>query len=411
MAIKIHYGPNGSYKTSGALQDDAVPALLSGRVIVTNIRGFTLDRAYQVFPDLPETAMIINLDLENLEDLEKMRTWFIWAPLGAFIIFDEAQLLFPKSWRDKDLERFDYPGGMEAAKEANRPFNWLDAWTRHRHFGFDIVLTTPNISYIRDDIRSTCETAYRHANLAVIGISGRYKEAQHDAQLNRPPADGSIIEYKRIKQQTFDLYSSTATGQVRDTFAGKSLFRSPKLLIFVAVIAYAIYSVFATSGDTTFFSASSKPVPVADQTPVEVVASPAGSGTAAASGFRVSDLPGKSRDSADPVNHPFAGHDIKIVARLYSPTKQTYAFEFKDAEGRTFLQSSTQLLGTGYTLSRGSDCFVLLTYGNAQIPVTCRGAIPGTQPKPEAIAYQEPPKKSPLDDYLESRRGYPLHGQ
>ncbi|HEP9310628.1 TPA: hypothetical protein VDV39_005850, partial [Pseudomonas aeruginosa] len=27
MSIKIHHGPNGSYKTSGAIQDDAVPAL------------------------------------------------------------------------------------------------------------------------------------------------------------------------------------------------------------------------------------------------------------------------------------------------------------------------------------------------------------------------------------------------
>ncbi|HGX3586558.1 TPA: zonular occludens toxin domain-containing protein, partial [Pseudomonas aeruginosa] len=27
MSIKIHHGPNGSYKTSAAIQDDAVPAL------------------------------------------------------------------------------------------------------------------------------------------------------------------------------------------------------------------------------------------------------------------------------------------------------------------------------------------------------------------------------------------------
>ncbi|MFU4985178.1 zonular occludens toxin domain-containing protein, partial [Pseudomonas aeruginosa] len=117
-----------------------------------------------------------------------------WAPRGAFLIFDETQLLFPKSWREKDLERFDYPGGPEAAHAADRPMGWLDAWTRHRHFNWDIVLTTPNISYIRDDIRMTCEMAYKHSNLAVIGIPGRYKEAQHDAQLNRPPADGTIIE-------------------------------------------------------------------------------------------------------------------------------------------------------------------------------------------------------------------------
>ncbi|MFU6536039.1 zonular occludens toxin domain-containing protein, partial [Pseudomonas aeruginosa] len=105
------------------------------------VRGFTLERAYQVFPDLPNTAEIINLDLESLEDLEKMRTWFQWAPRGAFLIFDETQLLFPKSWREKDLERFDYPGGPEAAHAADRPMGWLDAWTRHRHFNWDIVLT------------------------------------------------------------------------------------------------------------------------------------------------------------------------------------------------------------------------------------------------------------------------------
>ncbi len=121
MSIKIHHGPNGSYKTSGAIQDDAVPALKDGRVIITNVRGFTLERAYQVFPDLPNTAEIINLDLESLEDLEKMRTWFQWAPRGAFLIFDETQLLFPKSWREKDLERFDYPGGPEAAHAVRPP--------------------------------------------------------------------------------------------------------------------------------------------------------------------------------------------------------------------------------------------------------------------------------------------------
>ena len=53
MSIKIHHGPNGSYKTSGAIQDDAVPALKDGRVIITNVRGFTLERAYQVFRTCP----------------------------------------------------------------------------------------------------------------------------------------------------------------------------------------------------------------------------------------------------------------------------------------------------------------------------------------------------------------------
>ena len=126
MAIKIHHGPNGSYKTSGAIQDDLIPALKSGRHIITNIRGLTRERVFSVFPELPDSVDIENLDLENIDDLEKMRTFPQWAPRGAFIIFDETQLIFLKSWRETDLRKFDYPGGPQAAKEADRPINWLD---------------------------------------------------------------------------------------------------------------------------------------------------------------------------------------------------------------------------------------------------------------------------------------------
>lgn len=223
MAIKIHHGPNGSYKTSGAIQDDLIPAIKKGRVIITNVRGLTRERIFQVMPETPSSCDVINLDLEDLEDMEKMRTWFMWAPRGAFIIFDETQLIFLKSWREADLKRFDFPDGPEAAKAAGRPMGWLDAWTRHRHFNWDIILTTPNIAYIRDDIRMTAEKAYLHSNLAVIGIRGRYKESQHSAQDNKPPARDVIVEIKKIRQETFALYESTATGSVTDTIAGKSL--------------------------------------------------------------------------------------------------------------------------------------------------------------------------------------------
>ncbi len=378
MAIKIHWGANGAYKTSGAIQDDAVPALLAGRVIVTNIRGFTLDRVYKVYPDLPETAQIINLDLDSLEELEKMRNWFTWAPLGAFIIFDEAQLVFPKSWREKDLENFDYPGGMEAAKEANRPYCWLDAWTRHRHFGFDIVLTTPNISYIRDDIRSTCETAYRHANLAVIGIRGRYKEAQHDAQLNRPPEQGSIIQYKRIKPETFRLYGSTSTGEVRDTFAGQSLFKSRKILVFMALVTIALYVAGSGFNSSRFFGSGRTQVDGAHDSSARLDSTPDRSADSSSVRLRSVDLSDKQGRSPGRVSHPFSGHEIKIIARLSSASKHSlFAFELKDENGRTFVQTSNQLLEVGYTISRASDCFAVLTFGLADIPVTCRGVLPG----------------------------------
>ena len=386
MSIKIHHGPNGSYKTSGAIQDDAVPALKEGRVIITNVRGFTLERAYTVFPDLPNTAQIINLDLESLADLEKMRTWFQWAPRGAFLIFDETQLLFPKSWREKDLEKFDYPGGPEAAHEADRPMGWLDAWTRHRHFNWDIVLTTPNISYIRDDIRMTSEMAYKHSNLAVIGIPGRYKEAQHDAQLNRPPADGTIVEYKRIKKQTFALYQSTATGKTQDTKAGKSLLRSPKLVFLLALLACTIGFVSymgplkVVGGNAAkapakpaVASAQSTGTPTAQTVAVAPAARPLSPGAVPAQ-----PLPDRPTDPPAELNpHPFAGRSITITAHLYSKKKgDQYMFAFIDAEGRRLDLTSWELVGSGYAIRSKGACIAELMYERWKQTVTCAGAPP-----------------------------------
>ncbi|MFT0212898.1 zonular occludens toxin domain-containing protein [Pseudomonas sp. F1_0610] len=391
MAIKIHHGPNGSYKTSGAIQDDAVPALKAGRVIVTNIRGFTLDRCYTVFPDLPDTAEIINLDLEDLEDLEKMRTWMHWVPQGAFIIFDETQLLFPKSWREKDLEQFEFKGGPEAAKEANRPFNWLDAWTRHRHFGWDIVLTTPNISYIRDDIRMTCEMAYRHSNLAVIGIKGRYKESQHDAQLNRPPADGTIIEYKKIKQETFKLYQSTATGQVRDTFAGKSLLRSPKLLLLLLVLAYLIYSFFTSEGGSLLSSESAPSSPSVEvgSTSVKEITSTRFENSKSSNSLGSIDGAFQQVSNLDiNVDHPFKGHKIQIVGRLVMQGKGSlYSFAITPPESEgAFMLNSYQMLESGYVVKPAGDCVAKVIYQGVEQFVTCKGKDVN-QPAPEKYVH------------------------
>ncbi|MBD9499171.1 hypothetical protein IB256_00150 [Pseudomonas sp. PDM17] len=386
MSIKIHHGPNGSYKTSGAIQDDAVPALKEGRVIITNVRGFTLERAYEVFPDLPNTAEIINLDLESLADLDSMRSWFQWAPRGAFLIFDETQLLFPKSWREKDLEKFDYPGGPEAAHEADRPMGWLDAWTRHRHFNWDIVLTTPNISYIRDDIRMTSEMAYKHSNLAVIGIPGRYKEAQHDAQLNRPPADGTIVEYKRIKKQTFALYQSTATGKTQDTKAGKSLLRSPKLVFLLALLACTIgfvsymgpLKVVGGNAPAPVAKPAVAPAPGAAAVPAQTAAVAAATRPAAAGAVPAQPLPDRPADPPPELNpHPFAGRSITITAHLYSKKKgDQYMFAFIDADGRRLHMTSWELVGSGYAVRSKGACVAELMYERWKQTVTCVGAPP-----------------------------------
>jgi zona occludens toxin len=364
MSIKIHHGPNGSYKTSGAIQDDAVRALKEGRLIITNVRGFTLERVLQVMPEVPSSVDIINLDLESLDDMERMRSWFQWAPRGAFIIFDETQLVFPKAWRERDLERFDFPGGPEEAAKADRPMNWLDGWTRHRHWNWDIVLTTPNIAYIRDDIRMTCEMAYKHSNLAVIGISGRYKEAQHDAQVNRPPMEGTVIEYKRIKPDTFRLYQSTATGVTQDTKAGKSLLRSPKLLALLAFMAALIVGLLSLGG-VDFGPAGAEPASApAAPDPAASALAPAQAPDSPSAALRIPNVADRQSGVPAPVlnDHPFAGRTFVlrgvINAKREGKPVQLGQVDVIDDSGGVLRQSFADLYQLGYLIRVRNGCFI-----------------------------------------------------
>jgi len=377
MAIKIHHGPNGSYKTSGAIQDDLIPALKAGRHIITNIRGLTRERVFQVFPKTPSSLEVENLDLEDLDDLEKMRTFPQWAPRGAFIIFDETQLIFLKSWRDADLRKFDFPGGPQAAKQADRPINWLDGWPRHRHWNWDIILTTPNIGYIREDIRLTAEKAYLHSNLAVIGIKGRYKESQHAATENKPAPKGSMVSIKKINKRTFQLYDSTATGTVSDTIAGKSLFRDPKVLLLLGIPAL-VFGNFLLGDGFSFSQRNADPAPASQPVASDLadppdrhsipVNSPGRHAAVSVSGQQVNQLAA--------VGHPFEGHVIQIRGSLVNEKHSIryYLFEVLTPTGERFQLNAQQMLRSGYRLTETADCSVRLTFKQVSFYAVCAGA-------------------------------------
>ncbi|MFA7239872.1 MAG: zonular occludens toxin domain-containing protein, partial [Sulfuricellaceae bacterium] len=144
MSIKIHHGAPGSYKTSGAVMDDFIPCVRSGRVVVTNVRGLTVERVRDavypvrfidrllrrnldpvpVFPDIPESFDIIHLDTTTKADRDRLATWFHWAPPGCFFLIDEAQSVFSPRWTAKDIAALDFPGGHDAAAAAGRPATW-----------------------------------------------------------------------------------------------------------------------------------------------------------------------------------------------------------------------------------------------------------------------------------------------
>lgn len=381
MSIKIHYGANGSYKTSGAVWDDVVPAIKEGRTVITNIRGLSEARCREQFPDAPASFKLISIDLDSEEGLERCRTWFRWAPKGALIIFDETQLIFLTSWRDKYLERFDYPGGPEAAKAADVPSGWLDAWTRHRHWNWDIVLTTPNIRYVRADIRRTSEGAFKHTNFALLGpiaktLLGDYKEVFHDAQLNNPPPK-AIGKLRRIDKRVFKLYDSTATGKAQDTRAGTSIFASIPLLVGIGVITLAAVIAFSGKGVTGWFRPS-LPKPAAAPVPAAVASTaPAADSPRQLPADAVADRP---VTQADLIGELFKKYAAYFVGKVIDPRGvPVFWIAFFDKQGAQIFQTDSAELGAyGFNVAQSADCMLTvasIAKGVSQF-VLCRPPAP-----------------------------------
>jgi zona occludens toxin len=378
MSIKIHHGPPGTYKTSGAVQDDLLPLLNSKkkeiRPIVTNIRGLTREKILEAKPELPESIQVINIDTSTEEGMEKISKWFHWVPLGAFIILDEGQVIFPKEWTAKHIKELDYPGGREKAKNDGRPVNWMEAWTQHRHYNWDIVITTPSIKYLRDDIRNTAETAFKHANLALIklpGLKGKYKESVHMATDNGSPSTCINVRSKRINNDVFKLYSSTSTGEFSDTVAGVSILSDPRLLLLFGTVLAAGY--FGVSGFSNSFLVEDRPE----------------SATKAIVDQRKNEEPGVISDKENTPVHSLDVAPLRTVTTNILPgtnflkgqtldingvykLRGIYHYTFSVKKGEIFYTlNQSDLLAMGYKVIPAGRCGAVLSKDERNYPVTC----------------------------------------
>lgn len=416
MSIKIHHGPPGSYKTSGAVMDDFVPAALAGRVVVTNVRGLNdaalvrqvltkppglLRRDLKFWPwkpvTVPDSFDIIWIDTTTNTGRMKLLTFFHWVPSGAFLLIDEAQFVFPKALTVKHIQQLDFPGGVEAAARAGKPPDFLTAFDMHRHYNWDMVLTTPCISKIRSDIRDASEGAFKHRNSAMVGLKGRYREGFHSAE-DTGKSDSDIITNRgrKIKPFVWQLYASTATGNFTDTTAGLSLFKNPRILLLLFLLSviggYVLYApapkplkqAFASvnnqavSADAKSSTSSSSPVSVPARAPgfddshrVGIRPVPP-SGAVAATSTASTSPPAPER--------PYKDFEFRLLGS--SLWKNAFHIHIQaTTETRKMVLSDTDLVAAGYQWRLISPCHAILTFAGVEYPVYCsQSAIPQGHP-------------------------------
>lgn len=259
MTAVIHHGPPGSYKSFAIIQEVVIPALVQGRTVVTNIRGLNnIDRICEVMNvEIPEDTQLVSIEHDSDDGFEHMARFFQWAPIGALIVMDEGQEVY--STRLKSLAIFDTPENIRdqlnqqdkvihPGLEVVRPYTVEKAFDKHRHMGWDIYISTPNISKIHKEVRSVAEYAYRHRDMSgvVPWWKNSWREFKHDAEQSGKSVSHYIgtPERKKADLRIFECYKSTAIGKAKGSNESKSVFNDPKLRIFIGIIFLAFGSFF-----------------------------------------------------------------------------------------------------------------------------------------------------------------------
>lgn len=192
MSIVGYAGLPGSGKSYGVVENVVIPALESGRHIITNI-PLKLGRLSDDFPK-GKVTLFDNKDAEDdpgFFDLER-------HPAGVIWIIDEA-------WRF-------WKSGMKA---TNIPQNQKEFFTEHRHnVGEDgrtneIVLVTQDLAQLCAFVRGLVEETYRAVKLTAIGQKNKYRvDVYMGAATGQKPGKPMRQLYGSYKPDIYQYYKS-----------------------------------------------------------------------------------------------------------------------------------------------------------------------------------------------------------
>lgn len=192
MSIVGYAGLPGSGKSYGVVENVVIPALESGRHIITNI-PLKLGRLSDDFPK-GKVTLFNNRDAEDdpgFFDLER-------HPAGVIWIIDEA-------WRF-------WKSGMKA---TNIPQHEKEFFTEHRHnVGEDgrtneIVLVTQDLAQLCAFVRGLVEETYRAVKLTAIGQKNKYRvDVYMGAATGQKPGKPMRQLYGSYKPDIYQYYKS-----------------------------------------------------------------------------------------------------------------------------------------------------------------------------------------------------------
>ena len=422
MSTVINHGAPGSYKTSSALWYEVLTALKSGRLVITNIEGMKSLDTIETELDIkfPEGALLWRVSTQNPTGLALMRNFFSWAPIGALILIDEIQGVYPSAkvdktfkiekltrmaisqfvslpqeFKDEFVRRLDLikPDSLEdgdtddlgiTAFDENGhimyPVDLSDAFNRHRKYNWDIYCCTPDIGEVHSIVRGVSEIAHSYKSNDAIGrIIPKYFRRPR-IYPHKPQASGLTVSksdyvfYRKVPLDVHKLYKSTATGTHNDQSKGKTPFSDPKVvgaffLVFCCIAYYAWFFV-------GYFSDKDDAQAVLVETSQAVIDSSQKAVISAAHSVDSVKAGQGVTSYADAVGLPYKASVIYLsgVNTVYSDNRfvlyRQYFFDLIVGD-KTFSVNGDDLASLGFEIQYQSDCLVYVRSSKNHFYATC----------------------------------------
>lgn len=245
MAILAYVGSPGSGKSYEVVKSVILPAILSGRRVVSNVYGLDKDKIYQYLlkknrkaeeSKLGDLIYVENEQCLESDFLPSMENMESFCQAGDLIVIDEVWRIWGN---DKDI-----------------PKNHRSFIAEHRHFSHketgvtcDLVVINQDVAQIPRFIKDRIETTYRIQKHFSLGLKSFYRvDVFQGAKLFK---SNRITYYQeKYDKEIFSLYKSYENDNAKEVVIDKrqSIFSSPwiKMLIFIvpAIFLYSFYNLY-----------------------------------------------------------------------------------------------------------------------------------------------------------------------
>ena len=205
MAIYCHTGYPGAGKSHALVKDIIVPAVLSGRRVLTNIDGINPDAVFgycaERAVDAAQLGSVVYFDGQKCLESDFWPTEVIpdtktVVKGGDLIVFDEWRLYFKNrgnGWATDDVVKF---------------MRWHRHLTHEKGHATDVHIGTQLATDLHPDIRGLCERSYKYQKLRAVGLDNQYSWKVWQGHL-QPKGEHYANGTGSYDKEIFPLYKSS----------------------------------------------------------------------------------------------------------------------------------------------------------------------------------------------------------